>query len=104
MKASTLALLSERLSAVDARGWFSPSARIRSEVPILLPGGEEYRPDRVVLFPDGSVAVVDYKFGKPEEKYKFQVRRYMHLYRQMGYTAVSGYLWYLETGEVVEVK
>ena len=104
MKASTLALLSERLSAVDARGWFSPSARIRSEVPILLPGGEEYRPDRVVLFPDGSVAVVDYKFGKPEEKYKFQVRRYMHLYRQMGYTSVSGYLWYLETGEVVEVK
>lgn len=104
MKEETLRLLSERLASVADRGWFSPEVRVRSEASILVPGGDEYRPDRVVLFPNGSVAVIDYKFGKPEEKYKFQVRRYMHLYKQMGYTAVNGYLWYLETGEVVEVK
>ena len=104
MKAETLSLLSARLDSVADRGWFSPEVRVRSEASILVPGGDEYRPDRVVFFPNGSVAVIDYKFGKPEEKYKFQVRRYMHLYKQMGHTAVNGYLWYLETGEVEEVK
>ena len=103
MKAQTLSLLSARLSSVADRKWFSPEVRVRSEASILVPGGDEYRPDRVVIFPDGSVAVVDYKFGKPEDKYKTQVKRYMHLYRQMGYAVVSGFLWYLESGEVVEV-
>ena len=104
MKSQTIELLSGRLASVADRKWFSPEVRVRSEASILVPGGDEYRPDRVVLFPDGSVAIIDYKFGKPEEKYKFQVRRYMHLYKQMGYAVVNGYLWYLESGEVVEVK
>lgn len=103
MKEETLRLLSERLASVADRGWFSPEVRVRSEASILVPGGDEYRPDRVVFFPNGSVAVIDYKFGKPEDKYKTQVKRYMHLYRQMGYAVVSGFLWYLESGEVVEV-
>jgi hypothetical protein len=104
MKEETLSLLSDRLASVASRGWFSPEVRVRSEASILVPGGEEYRPDRVVLFPDGSAAVIDYKFGKPEEKYRRQVGRYVNLYKKMGYKKVEGYIWYLEDNLIIFVN
>jgi hypothetical protein len=81
---------------VKERGWFSADVTVRSEAPILAADGQEYRPDRVVLYPDGSVQVIDYKFGQPEDKYKYQVLRYVNLYKKMGYKKVEGYIWYLE--------
>lgn len=92
----TLSLLQERIESVSGRGWFAPDARILSEAAVIGPDGREYRPDRVVVHPGGSVDVVDYKFGEKNPSYNRQVQRYMNLYRQMGYTKVNGYLWYLE--------
>ena len=106
LREETLELLKERLAAVENRGWFTPEARVRREAAILSPDGGEYRPDRVILFPDGSVDIVDYKFGAPEPGYRRQVERYKALYRQMGYVPVRGYLWYFQEkagGEIVEV-
>lgn len=102
-QAATLALLQERLAAVASRGWFSPDARVLSEAAVIGPDGREYRPDRVVLHPDGSVDIIDYKFGEPNPAYHRQVQRYMNLYRAMGHAKIAGCLWYLETGEVVTV-
>ena len=101
---STLAGLEQRIASVRERGWFSPEARILSEAPVIAPGGAEYRPDRVVLHPDGRVAVIDYKFGQPEERYKAQVQRYVSLYRRMGREKVEGYLWYLEDNLIIFVN
>ena len=55
--------------------------------------------------PDGRkcLQVVDYKFGRPEAEHRDQVARYEDLYRRMGYGEVSGFLWYVESGEVVSV-
>ena len=92
----TLALLKERVESVASRGWFASDARILSEAGVIGPDGREYRPDRVVVHPDGSVDVVDYKFGTENPSYHRQVQRYMNLYRQMGHAKVAGYLWYLE--------
>jgi ATP-dependent exoDNAse (exonuclease V) beta subunit len=106
LREETLSLLQERLSAVENRGWFAPGARVRSENAILSPDGGEYRPDRVILFPDGSVDIIDFKFGSPEPGYRRQVERYKALYREMGYGPVRGYLWYFQEkagGEIVEV-
>jgi hypothetical protein len=106
LREETLALLQERLQSVAGRGWFAPDARVRSEGAVLSPEGGEYRPDRVILFPDGSVDIVDYKFGAPEAGYRRQVERYKALYRKMGYAPVRGYLWYFQEkagGEIVEV-
>ena len=91
-----LAFLESRIASVESRGWFSPDVTVRLEASVLAPGGAEYRPDRVVLYPDGHVEIVDYKFGHPEEKYVRQVGRYVNLYRRMGYEKVEGYLWYLD--------
>ena len=106
LREETLSLLQERLAAVENRSWFAPGARVRREVAILSPEGGEFRPDRVVLFPDGSADIVDYKFGSPEPGYRRQIERYKTLYRKMGYGPVRGYLWYFQEkagGEIVEV-
>ncbi len=98
----TLELLTERIASVRDRGWFSPAAKIMKESAILDRDGREWRPDRVVVHPDGSVSVIDYKSGEPDPKYYRQVERYVNLYRAMGYPDVKGYLWYLADGSIRE--
>ena len=97
----TLAFLEAEIASVAARGWFAESGiEVLNEAPLLGADGAEVRPDRVVLRPDGSAAVVDYKFGQPEKKYLDQVRGYMDLYRALGHSPVTGTLWYIrEDGE-----
>jgi hypothetical protein len=96
----TLSFLSAEIASVAARGWFSPENRILNEEPIIAADGTELRPDRVILRPDGSATVIDYKFGQPDKKYLDQVRTYMDLYRAMGHAPVSGTIWYVrENGE-----
>lgn len=84
-------------------GGFRP-APMRNEVSIFDTDGESYRPDRVVTGADGSVTVIDYKFGEQRRKYVSQVRKYMSLYRRMGCPAVSGYLWYVDQDVVQRVE
>jgi ATP-dependent exoDNAse (exonuclease V) beta subunit len=103
----TRAFLEAEIASVAARGWFAGSGvQVLNEAPLLGPGGEEVRPDRVVLRPDGSAQIIDYKFGQPEKKYLDQVRGYMDLYRALGHAPVTGTLWYIREGgedEFVEV-
>jgi ATP-dependent exoDNAse (exonuclease V) beta subunit len=102
----TLRFLADELDSVSVKDWFSAENRILNEAPVLGPDGTELRPDRVVLRPDGSAEIIDYKFGQPDPKYLSQVRAYMDLYRALGHTPVTGTLWYIrENGadEWVEV-
>lgn len=76
------------------RDWFNGGYRVLREQDILSPGGEVYRPDRVMIR-DGHATVIDYKFGEHRSKTHIeQVRNYMTLLGQMGYTT-SGYLVYV---------
>jgi ATP-dependent exoDNAse (exonuclease V) beta subunit len=56
------------------------------------------RPDRVMI--NGNrVVVVDYKFGhKQTSNHRNQIIRYTELLREMGYTDIEGYLWYVNMG------
>ena len=103
LKEETLSFLGQRIASVRERDWFSPQVGVRCEASLLSPGGQEHRPDRVVLHPDGRVDIVDYKFGQDQKKYRYQVRDYVNLYRKMGYEKVSGYLWYLEDNLIIFV-
>ena len=73
-----------------------------NEVTLIDVGGAQYRPDRVILDGD-KVMIVDYKFGEAHDRYRCQVNKYAELWKNMGYTQISGFLWYVETGEIVEV-
>ena len=98
-----MTILEKAVRAGVCRGWFpSDGGSVLNEVSLMDVGGQEFRPDRVLL-KDGKVVVIDYKFGDHHKKYEYQVRRYAGLWKQMGYADVKAYLWYVETDEVVEV-
>ena len=88
--------LDRTLTDPTLRDWFDGSwQEVRNEAEILTPEGQHYRPDRVMTR-DGQAVVIDYKFGlQRQSRYNDQIRRYAELLRQMGYTSVAGYLWYV---------
>ena len=94
-----MAMLAERIDSHPE--WFSlPLAR--NEVTVFAADGSRLRPDRVMETPDGAIVIVDYKFGEERQSYLYQVRRYMGLYRDMGYSDVRGYVWYVPSDKVVK--
>ncbi|MDE5684046.1 MAG: CRISPR-associated protein Cas4, partial [Muribaculaceae bacterium] len=88
-----------------AEAWFRPENKIFAERAIYLPAtGETFRPDRVVVTPDGRVTVVDYKFTtEAREGHRRQVELYISLLRRMGREKVEGFLWYPLLGLIIKV-
>ncbi len=100
----TIGFLRSEIESVGGRGWFPEDAsRILNESAVFSTDGLVHRPDRVVLHPDGSVEVIDYKFGSQKASYLSQVRRYMDLFQSMGYSRVRGFLWFIREGEEDEI-
>ena len=100
-------MLRKRLSNPKVADWFSSRWTLFNECTILsVEDGEvrEHRPDRVMT--DGHEwIVVDFKFGAPKPEYHDQVRRYMHLLSAMTSTSnIHGYLWYVYSNRIEEVK
>ena len=84
--------------------WFSGDwERVYNERTILGATYDVKRPDRVMVGGDRAV-VVDYKFGEEQKGHKVQISGYMQRLRAMGYADVKGYVWYVPTGQIVEVE
>ena len=101
-----LKLVNWALNHPKVKEWFSGEWSLYNECAILYRENGELqtrRPDRVMM-KDGQVIVVDFKFGKPYPEYNEQVREYMNLLHDMGYTQVSGYLWYVFYNQLEEIK
>ena len=111
--------LRNAISQQKVERWFVGYSRLIAERAIALfetktrRDGTTYtvltrRPDRVVVLPDGTVEIIDYKFGeRNDEHYSKQVQRYMKHFREMGYESVKGYVWYVleQSGNnILEVK
>lgn len=90
-------MLSERIAAHPE--WFPSSedreVRVLNETSLFAADGREYRPDRVIVRPEG-VVVVDFKFARPEDRYLRQVGNYAAIYRQLGYNVLAAVIWYVE--------
>ena len=105
--AKLTAMLQKRLSDKRIMEWFSDRWQLFNECSILRLNEqgevEERRPDRVMT--DGKEThVVDFKFGRPKPEYQEQVREYMQLLQQMGHPNVKGWLWYVYSNKIEEVK
>ncbi len=97
-------LLTEKLSMPRVRPWFEGFRRVVAERPVEIAGGATQRPDRVVWTADGHVDVIDFKTGERDDRrYASQVKGYVELYRRMGFDKVRGFLWYITSGDVVEI-
>jgi ATP-dependent helicase/nuclease subunit A len=95
--------LHQVLSLPQVKDWFNTSWRVRTEVPVLLPGGNENRIDRLIT--KGKTAIIiDFKTGERKKNDHHQVLEYINIMRQMNFTDVEGYLLYLKDNEVVDVK
>ncbi|WP_332913124.1 PD-(D/E)XK nuclease family protein [Algoriphagus boritolerans] len=82
--------------------WFESEGILLAEQGILLPGGKQKRPDRIILRENESI-IVDFKTGEEQERYGIQVRDYMVLVQKLTQKPVKGYLCYLETGKIETV-
>jgi hypothetical protein len=97
-KESILQVLKRFLAHPDVSMYFLPGLRIKTEPEILLPEGKTYRPDRII-FKGAETTVIDFKTGKPEEIHQDQVRWYMKLLGEMGYSNLRGILLYISENE-----
>ena len=99
-------------------GWFDGGWNIvRNENEIIVPHRTRIRrtrreqtaertirrPDRVMV-KEGRAVVVDYKFGLRENPdHRRQLGEYIELLREIGYTQVEGYLWYVRMERIVSI-
>ena len=90
----------------EIQDWYSGRWQLFNECAIIYKEDgvlQTRRPDRVMMR-NGQVVVVDFKFGKPNKKYNKQVQGYMQLLTKMGYTNITGYLWYVEEELIQKVE
>ena len=100
------AMLRKRLQNSRVADWFSDRWTLFNECTILtVEDGNivERRPDRVMTNGKEWV-VIDFKFGSPKDEYHDQVREYMALLADMGHTNIKGYLWFVYSNKIEEVR
>ena len=94
------------LNLDEVKDWYSGEWTLYNECSIIYNDEQgkmqTRRPDRVMMKKD-EVVVVDFKFGKKKPEYSTQVREYMSLLLEMGYTDIKGYIWYVYSGELENV-
>ena len=94
------------LNLDEVKDWYSGEWTLYNECSIIYNDEQgkmqTRRPDRVMM-KGKDVVVVDFKFGKKKPEYSTQVREYMSLLSEMGYTDIKGYIWYVYTGELENV-
>jgi len=81
-----------------------------NEQNILLPNGEQKRPDKVIIRPNETI-IIDYKLSnwenisaKERDKHEKQVNNYREILHQMNYPNIQAHLIYIEDPiQVVEV-
>ncbi|MCM1356546.1 MAG: UvrD-helicase domain-containing protein [Staphylococcus sp.] len=98
-------IILNRVNDPHAARWFNDYKRVLIERPIAIGGDDTRRPDRVVWTADGHIDIIDFKSGSQDpRRYMKQVREYITLYESIGHSGVRGYLYYLDSGRIVEVE
>ena len=97
------AIIESRVKDPRAARWFDGYTRLLIERPVVLSPSESRRPDRVVWTADGHIDIIDFKSGsQPAGKYRRQLIEYARLLAELGYQNLRAYLYYLDSGEIVE--
>lgn len=95
--------LTQVLSMPGIAHWYSRNYSVLNEMQVLHPIFGFSRPDRVMIG-ENEVIVVDYKFGENEDPaYHRQVRYYVKNIEEMGFSNVSGYVFYVKLNKIQAV-
>lgn len=93
-----------RVGAPEASQWFSGYSRLMREREVMTDKGEIKRFDRVVWTKSGEIHLIDYKSGsQPPRRYLRQIKGYLSFFRSIGYPGVRAFLYYLDSGRIIEV-
>lgn len=98
--------LADAIASVEKYGWFAPGQTVLNERAMGY-YGKLIRPDRIIMRPDKTAVIVDYKFGthRNDAAYGRQVRRYAKALVSSGVARrCECYVWYVTLGEVVEIE
>ena len=102
-EASTLeAKVKSLISADEVSDWFSAGNEVLTEAAILMPSGNTKRPDRII-FRNGKIILIDFKFGEEHKRYAEQVEIYRGLIAGMGYENIEAKIWYVDKSKIVTV-
>ncbi len=83
------------------RHLFDGSAKVYNERDIITQDGNYMRPDRINVFSDNYVTIVDYKTGSIQEYHKNQLERYASALEEMGFGISEKILIYSNSGEIL---
>lgn len=98
--------LARAIASEDAAGWFDGYIRVITERSVSADETVR-RPDRIVWTADGTVDIIDYKFGETppadesgkeslqHRRYVRQVKEYARMLQAAGHSGVRGFLWYI---------
>ncbi|MCM0041246.1 MAG: UvrD-helicase domain-containing protein [Algoriphagus sp.] len=92
--------LAQLFTLPQVKAWFDPNLPTLTEQGILVPGGAQKRPDRILIRKDEAL-VIDFKTGVKRESHAHQVYEYMELVKTLTHLPVKGYLCYLEPTEII---
>jgi len=84
------------------KDWFSTKYEVRNEEALLTIKGNIRIPDRVLIGKD-EVIVIDFKFGKQQEKYKEQISEYKKLIEEVYEQTTKAYIFYVEEDVIVKI-
>ena len=101
-------LIYKRFENPTVEEWFSDRWTVFNECAILSVDPTtnsviKRRPDRVIYDGDQMI-VIDFKFGSPKDIYIQQIESYIALLKEMGYKKIKGYLWFVYSNSIKEVK
>jgi len=99
---STVQNLLERVvENKDLQPYFQGGDNLFSEQPIVMPNGEQFIPDRMIIDPEQkSVRLLDFKTGKQKASHEQQVNHYAQLLEEMGYQVKERLLVYIDPFEL----
>ncbi len=84
------------------KDWFSDKYLVKNEEALITTKGNIKIPDRV-LINDEELVVIDFKFGKPHEKYGIQLSEYKQLLQEVYQLPAKGYIFYFEKELIIEI-
>ena len=75
--------------------YFTQNNTVYNEREILTADKEIIIPDRLVIDVNNEAIIIDYKTGKPDKKYHFQLEKYANTIQQLGYNVKKKLLVYI---------
>lgn len=81
--------------------FFAPENNVLNEKTIIQKQQGFFKPDRIVITPQQTVFLLDYKTGEQLAKHQVQIENYQKILQEMGYTVVKKALVYI--GEEIKI-